>query len=416
MSVPQLLLILATLAICYGYKARYDGYKVLRVEVSSEEDFTIMKGLQEMSELDFWRFPQDVMVPPAMLQYVKHVFDNNNVVYSDMIEDVQQLIDYQTSDQTQPGIQLERYDFTRYYDLAEIDEWVKLMAETYPDLVSDFVVGTSYEGREMRALKVGTTGGTTKQIIWFHGGIHAREWISPAVTMYMTNQLIDDYNDADEEVVALFDEFEFHILPVMNPDGYDYTWTTDRMWRKTRSPNEGSPCTGTDPNRNFDHQWGGASSNPCASDYRGAFAHSEIEVKTVTDYILETSQTRDFAMFIDIHSYGQLWLTPWAYTDVEPLDYPEQYACAEAATLALTAVHGTQYVFGNLMGNVQPGFGVSVDWGYGEARIIHSNLIELRDKGEFGFLLPDDQIIPTGEETYEGLKADLQCILDHQQI
>ena len=39
-----------------------------------------------------------------------------------------------------------------------------------------------------------------------------------------------------------------YILPVANPDGYEYT-KTDRFWRKTRSPNEGSICIGTDPNR-----------------------------------------------------------------------------------------------------------------------------------------------------------------------
>ena len=27
------------------------------------------------------------------------------------------------------------------------------------------------------------------------------------------------------------------------------------MWRKTRSPNSGSACMGTDGNRNYDFQW-----------------------------------------------------------------------------------------------------------------------------------------------------------------
>ena len=30
-----------------------------------------------------------------------------------------------------------------------------------------------------------------------------------------------------------------------------------RMWRKTRSPNDGSACLGTDLNRNWDDHWGG---------------------------------------------------------------------------------------------------------------------------------------------------------------
>ena len=85
-----------------------------------------------------------------------------------------------------------------------------------------------------------------------------------------------------------------YILPVANPDGYLYTQTTNRMWRKTRKPNGGlwdlvpfdkcygvsCPGTsvletvlcvlGTDPNRNFAYGWGtgGSSANPCSATYR----------------------------------------------------------------------------------------------------------------------------------------------------
>ena len=59
-------------------------------------------------------------------------------------------------------------------------------------------------------------------------------------------------------------------LKVLNPDGYQYTWDNNRLWRKNRSQNEGSPCIGTDLNRNSDFAWGteGASSNPCSDTFR----------------------------------------------------------------------------------------------------------------------------------------------------
>ncbi|KAL8187854.1 UNVERIFIED_CONTAM: hypothetical protein K2H54_057170 [Gekko kuhli] len=53
----------------------------------------------------------------------------------------------------------------------------------------------------------------------------------------------------------LLDQLDFYILPVFNIDGYVYTWTKSRMWRKTRSTNAGSSCIGTDPNRNFNAGW-----------------------------------------------------------------------------------------------------------------------------------------------------------------
>jgi murein tripeptide amidase MpaA len=32
----------------------------------------------------------------------------------------------------------------------------------------------------------------------------------------------------------MVDEVEWTIFPVINADGYVYSWTTDRMWRKNR--------------------------------------------------------------------------------------------------------------------------------------------------------------------------------------
>lgn len=49
--------------------------------------------------------------------------------------------------------------------------------------------------------------------------------------------------------------------------------------------------------------------------------------------------------------------------------------------------------------------GGSDDWALGEAQIPYSYTVELRDTGRHGFTLPRDQIVPTGEETWAGIKA-----------
>ena len=67
-------------------------------------------------------------------------------------------------------------------------------------------------------------------------------------------QLVTDYA-VDASSRRLVDSYDWYILPVVNPDGYVYTWTDDRLWRKSRRPNRGSECIGTDLNRNFDFQW-----------------------------------------------------------------------------------------------------------------------------------------------------------------
>ena len=68
-------------------------------------------------------------------------------------------------------------------------------------------------------------------------------------------QLLTQYT-IDEDVTYLLNTYNFYFLPVYNPDGYIYSWESDREWRKSRNVNEGSECMGTDLNRNFDWSWG----------------------------------------------------------------------------------------------------------------------------------------------------------------
>ena len=49
--------------------------------------------------------------------------------------------------------------------------------------------------------------------------------------------------------------------------------------------------------------------------------------------------------------------------------------------------------------------GTSRDWAYGVPKIEYVYTVELRDEGMYGFILPPEQIIPSGEEYWEGFKA-----------
>ena len=62
-------------------------------------------------------------------------------------------------------------------------------------------------------------------------GIHAREWISVAVALFVIRQLVEFH----KSYKSLVQDLDWYILPVANPDGYVYTHTTDRLWTKSRS-------------------------------------------------------------------------------------------------------------------------------------------------------------------------------------
>ena len=110
------------------------------------------------------------------------------------------------------------------------------------------------------------TGGATKWNAYIGGGIHAREWISPATAMYIATYFTEMYG-TDSELTAILDKVTFHIVPMQNPDGYEYSHTNERLWRKNRRDNGGG-VYGVDLNRNFDWQWGGESNNPRQAESR----------------------------------------------------------------------------------------------------------------------------------------------------
>ena len=89
---------------------------------------------------------------------------------------------------------------------------------------------------------------------------------------------------------------EFHVLPVFNPDGYEYTWRSDRLWRKTRSLSiESIFCRGVDAERNFDHHFCAETDQdhtPCSDYYCGDYALSEPEVVAFRNHVLKVNETR----------------------------------------------------------------------------------------------------------------------------
>lgn len=112
------------------------------------------------------------------------------------------------------------------------------------------------------------------------------------------------------------------MLPVLNPDGYEYTHRTDRLWRKNRNTDTGR-CSGVDLNRNYGYKWGGkgTSRNPCQEIYAGTRAFSEPETAAHERFFERTG--RQFFAFLTFHSYGQYILHPWGYDDVVPPDYQD---------------------------------------------------------------------------------------------
>mmetsp|Transcript_12760 Transcript_12760/g.25998 ORF Transcript_12760/g.25998 Transcript_12760/m.25998 type:complete len:109 (-) Transcript_12760:38-364(-) len=103
-------------------------------------------------------------------------------------------------------------------------------------------------------------------------------------------------------------------------------------------------------------------------------------------------------------------MSPWGYTDELPDDYDTQNAVSKAVTDAIAKVHGTKFEYGAISSTIYPASGSSADWTYGECGILYSFGAELRDTGKYGFILPEDQILDSGEETLAGVKVLAQAV------
>ncbi|CAJ0572849.1 unnamed protein product, partial [Mesorhabditis spiculigera] len=311
---------------------------------------------------------------------------------------------------------VEGFSYDKYNSLSDIHDELKRLKKEHPDLVTLIDIGASHENRTLLVIKIKGRQNVIgeKPAFWIDAGIHAREWIAPATAMYTVRQLVEGY-DTDPQIHTLMDSVDFYILPVMNPDGYEYSRLTNRMWRKNRRPASCKRnhfhticCAGVDLNRNFDWFFGsrGTSNDPCHETYHGPNAFSEPESAAVRDF-LEAHKPK---AFITLHSYSQMWLIPFGH---RKRSYPQDYntalrPLALRATKALYELYGTKYQVGTGADLMYEAAGGSHDWAKGSLKTPYAYLIELRPKNTMfgnGFLLPEREIPSTGLETWEAIRV-----------
>ena len=284
-----------------------------------------------------------------------------------------------------------------------------LSYHTYATLVSDlyaleasgiakvYDIGDSVEGRDILALRISDLPDVDEgePAVLLMGCHHAREWISVEVPFYIAQHLVDNYA-TDPQVRDLVDEGEIWILPMLNPDGHQYSVERFRLWRKNRRDN-GDGSFGVDLNRNYETGWGGAGSGGATDSeiYRGPAPFSEPETQALRDFFL--GPTNDFKAVITYHSYGQLILYPWSHTYDKAPDNFMLDLIAREMEIRIEAVHGKDYRAGP-SNSLYLASGTAEDWTYDVSGVPSYN-IELRSAFALpGFLLPPAQIQPTADE------------------
>jgi Zinc carboxypeptidase len=222
-----------------------------------------------------------------------------------------------------------------YDEPGGIRDQLYAAARRNPQLVKLEVLGHTAQGREIIAVKL--TQGTsdvpdgTRPAVLYSSTQHAREWISTEVNRRLMNFYIDRWRANDREVRKLLQTTELWFVLVANPDGYQYTFDHERLWRKNLRDNNGDGQTqvgdGVDPNRNFPNHWGwdeeGSSSIQSSDTYRGPAPMSEPETQAMVGLLDRIG----FAFQVNWHSAGQwlLYAEGWQ-TGTPTADDPIYYA------------------------------------------------------------------------------------------
>ncbi|KAI9809436.1 MAG: putative metallocarboxypeptidase ecm14 [Pycnora praestabilis] len=443
--------------------ARYGGDVVLRFRVTSAEEAKALAEATTVLFLDIWEFNNEWVdlrlakdVVPSLLGLLPTSLRH---AHTPLMHDLAQTIyeSYPSSDipdgsafppqehrAFSPSIRTStdtesNVFFRDYQPLTVIVPWFRLLVSLFPTHVRLFNIGITYEGRDIPALRVGVhptnseKPSTPRKTIVIAGGSHAREWISTSTVNYVAYTLITSYGKS-RKFTKLLEEFDWVFIPTLNPDGYVYTWESDRLWRKNRQQTSLRFCRGMDLDRGWGFEWDGENSkgNPCSESFPGEQPFQAVESMRLAEWAKNETEHNNvnFVGFLDLHSYSQQILYPYSYSctrappSLENLEelavglskairlssgeiYSVTSACEGSVSVSSPSTSGASTKNTKKDKGVYPrmetGGGSALDWFYHEMRVKYAYQLKLRDTGSYGFLLPKENIVPTGKEIFSAV-------------
>eukprot|EP01113_Clastostelium_recurvatum_P000001 TRINITY_DN0_c0_g1_i1.p1 TRINITY_DN0_c0_g1~~TRINITY_DN0_c0_g1_i1.p1 ORF type:complete len:445 (-),score=152.65 TRINITY_DN0_c0_g1_i1:68-1372(-) len=401
----------------YDYVS-YAGYKAIRATITTEEQVSVI----EKMGMDVWSHDSvatmddlTINVNPEQLAALEsldvqyHVL-NHDVGASIAAEREELLHREATPLQPQFGVAINATApawYNSYHTAAEIFQYLQTMANSFPSLMKYTAsIGTTVNNNPIPALVITGTSGNNKKKVFVQGGQHAREWVGPATVVFLIESLVANYSKNDQfgrDAKELMDTTEFYVVPLLNVDGYLFSWSSNRLWRKNRRLVSGTSTYGVDLNRNWDGaNWCnlGASKTPSSDTYCGPNAFSEPETQASTRWFKANGP---YAGSIDYHSYSQLMLRPWGHVNTPPADEARLKQLGDGYAAAIRSYSSRvyrsipsfqlYYTTGTASDNWKWTSGVNSPLSY---------TVELRppEGDSAGFQLPANQIAPNCAENW----------------
>ncbi|PTB45958.1 hypothetical protein M441DRAFT_63276 [Trichoderma asperellum CBS 433.97] len=402
-------------------KVSYDGYHLYRIRAADqkEAEFLAKRFATYHTELTSRGF--EVIIPPNEVRNFNELGLNARLLSDDIGSQIRDESKTPTYKRELHKIgelpDLSWYDSFHAYE-DHLQYWDDLVA-AFPNNSKKYNIGSSYENRTIYAFHFFGDKGIKgdKPIILWHSTVHAREWITTLVIEYWAWQLIDGYKSRDSDITKVLNYYDFWLVPFHNPDGFYYTQTTDRMWRKNRLPRSNTTCIGTDLNRNWKFEWGGepgtgaASTDPCDDTFQGlgpGDTPENIVLSGLSDKL--GASRKGIRSYIDLHSYGQKILTPPGWTcntSQYPPTLPRMIEVAEGFANSVQGYDSRNetYQYGAGCDIEYYSAGNGRDHHYGVYGANHSWTLELDPvtSSQGDFVLPPENIWPVVQEQWAGV-------------
>lgn len=205
-----------------------------------------------------------------------------------------------------------KINLNEYPSYEDIIKFLRDFAWVHRNRIHLRNVGQSYENRTLQVAVISNGDGRpNKKVIFIDAALLGREWLCPITALYVIHQLIVEYQTNSH----LLDNYDWMVLPLANPDGYEYSRNIDSYWAITRSQNN-EHCYGTNLNRNFNFLWGEghpALKDPCSDEFAGSEPFSAPESRTVRDIMDELVESNRGFMYLSLQSANRSILYPWIY-------------------------------------------------------------------------------------------------------
>jgi len=286
-----------------------------------------------------------------------------------------------------------------------LDELVALN----PNLLSKIdQVSFTVEGRIIPAYKISSGPSTNslkeKKSLYTQGLIHAREWHAGSSTFYSMAGFLDGLRTKEPSIVQIFEEYDWYFVPIVNIDGFIFTWDNNRLWRKNRRvfslPNN-TQAIGVDLNRNFGpaEYFNRDNKPPNAGTYPGPYPLSEPETAGIYHYL---KTLPDLKGAIDIHSYSGLVLRPYGFQKPEAIE-PFGSRIKKLGDNVRDAImlNNNETYVSQTAAKLYLAYGTFMDCVFSEFNFTASLSFETEGQG---FLQPRRFIRPAGLHIFQGLK------------